>query len=180
MLRCRLALLAPCAVAAVVGACDPAVAGEDDPRIGVLHINEFMASNSAACVDELGEADDWLELYNSGDDDIDLDGLSITDDRATPDKASLDGKSIAAGAVLLLWADGTPDQGDDHLPFKLSAAGEELVIFAADAIVDELTWTAATADVSSARIPDGDDNVVTCANSSCGETNGNCRASSSD
>ena len=168
-----LIFVASCLSLSGVGvACDPVVAGSDDPRIGIISINEFMASNSSVCVDDAGEADDWLELFNSGDDDVDLDGLHITDDRATPQKASLDGLSVGAGEVLLLWADGTPAQGQDHLPFKLSAAGEELVVFAQDAIVDELSWTAAVTDVSSARLPDGGGDISTCAAATCGERNG--------
>ncbi len=44
-----------------------------------LYINEFLASNSTTNVDESGEYDDWLELYNVGSDSIDLGGFFLTD-----------------------------------------------------------------------------------------------------
>lgn len=164
-------VLAP-ALVLVLAACDGAPPTTDDPRADVLRINELMASNGAACADDAGEFDDWIELINTGDADIDLDGIAISDDRTTPDKASLDGLSIPAGGRLLLVADGTPAQGATHLPFKLSAAGEELLLFIGEAIVDEVTWTSALTDVSLARFPDGSGDFATCALSTCGAANG--------
>lgn len=161
----------PCSLLLVLAACEAAPT-TDDPRADVLRINELMASNGATCADESGEFDDWIELMNTGDEDLALDGITITDDRTTPDKASLDGLSIPAGGRLLLVADGTPAQGATHLPFKLSAAGEELLLFIGEAIVDEVTWTSALTDVSLARFPDGSGDFASCALSTCGEDNG--------
>ena len=39
--------------------------GDAVPGSG-LRINEFMASNLDAHMDEYGEFDDWIELYNRG------------------------------------------------------------------------------------------------------------------
>jgi len=153
-------------------ACEGAPPTTDDPRADVLRINELMASNGATCADDVGEFDDWIELINTGEDELSLDGIAITDDRTTPDKASLDGLTIPAGGRLLLVADGTPAQGATHLPFKLSAAGEELLLFIGEAIIDEVSWTSALADVSLARFPDGSGEFATCALSTCGEENG--------
>ena len=36
----------------------------NDNEIG-LYINEFLASNNSVYADEIGEYDDWVELYNS-------------------------------------------------------------------------------------------------------------------
>jgi hypothetical protein len=51
----------------------------------------------------------------------------------------LDLRPTEAVDGLLLVADATPAQGATHLPFKLSAAGEELLLFIGEAIVDEVT-----------------------------------------
>lgn len=143
----------------------------DDPRADVLRINEVVASNTASCADAAGEFDDWVELVNLSDADVALDGVTISDDRTQRDKASLDGLSIPAGGHLLLFADGTVAQGIDHLPFKLSAAGEELLIFIDGAIVDEVTWTTAVTDQARARFPDGTGEFSMCATTSCGAPN---------
>jgi len=144
----------------------------DDPRADVLRINELVVSNQTGCADAAGEFDDWIELVNLDDVDVTLDGVTISDDRTQRDKATLDGLSIPAGGRLLLFADSTPAQGPDHLPFKLSAAGEELLIFIDGAIVDEVIWVTATADQALARFPDGSGDFVSCATTTCGEENG--------
>ena len=79
---------------------------------------------------------------------------------------------MPAGGVLLLWADDTVAQGTDHLPFKLSAAAEEVLLFIGEGKVDELTWTGAVADVGLGRFPDGSGEPTLCASSSCGDVNG--------
>ena len=42
-------------------------------------INEFLASNDACYPDEVGEYDDWVELYNSSSGPIDVGGMYIAD-----------------------------------------------------------------------------------------------------
>jgi hypothetical protein len=164
------------ALAACNGTADGPGPGDEpttnDPRADVLRINELVASNTSTCPDDAGEFDDWIELVNLGDAELALDGVTITDDRTARDKASLDGLSIPAGGRLVLFADGTVAQGNDHLPFRLSAAGEELLLVIDGAIVDELTWTGAVADQARARFPDGTGDFTTCTTTSCGEQNG--------
>ncbi|NOZ62418.1 MAG: lamin tail domain-containing protein [Calditrichaeota bacterium] len=49
-------------------------------------INEFLAGNETINTDEDGEYEDWIELYNAGDDAVDLTGFTITDDPTEPDQ----------------------------------------------------------------------------------------------
>ena len=42
-----------------------------------LHINEFLASNNSVYADEIGEYDDWVKLYNSSSDPIDISGMYL-------------------------------------------------------------------------------------------------------
>ena len=44
-----------------------------------LVINEFLASNTSVNTDPAGEYDDWLEIYNSSNEEISLVGLYLTD-----------------------------------------------------------------------------------------------------
>ncbi|HLB74410.1 MAG TPA: hypothetical protein VJJ98_10360, partial [Sedimentisphaerales bacterium] len=41
-------------------------------------INEFLASNSNGATDPQGEDDDWIELYNRGEDAVDVGGMYMT------------------------------------------------------------------------------------------------------
>ena len=43
-------------------------------------INEIMASNDFTAVDEFGEFDDWIEIYNKGNESINLSGYYLSDD----------------------------------------------------------------------------------------------------
>lgn len=139
-----------------------------------IRINEVVPSNDMGCADPSGERNDWIELYNTSTAAVDLGGYSLTDDTATPRKSVLPrGLVIGAGGVLLLWADGTTDQGTTHLSFKLTAKGEEVVLYDADEQeVDRVVWTDGVSDVSHARVPDGLGEFALCARPTCGALNG--------
>lgn len=149
--------------------------GADGGQASALVINELMPSNAASCVDPDGGYDDWIELYNGSDEDIDLAGYAVTDDPATPLKMVLgEGLVVPAGGYLLLWADEEEEQGADHLNFKLGASGETFQIYApGGGLVDEFEWTNAPEDVSYARIPNADGDFESCRPATCGASNGN-------
>lgn len=48
-------------------------------------INEFLAVNAGGLFDLNGNTSDWIEIYNAGDQSIDLDGWHLTDERDTID-----------------------------------------------------------------------------------------------
>ncbi len=139
-----------------------------------LRINEFMASNATTIADGAGGFADWIELYNPTDQPVSLDGWTITDDLDQPDKVDLDPSlRVPAGGFLLLWADGDVDEGPDHLPFRLDAAGEAIGIFDAYGTrSDGLEYDAQTTDISAARVPDGSDNWTLTDQPTPGSSNG--------
>lgn len=132
-----------------------------DVELPALVINEFLAMNTAVePPDGAGEYDDWIELWNAGDEDVSFDGLHISDDEAQPDRWPLPADvSLEPGAFFLLWADGQPEQGSDHVSFKLSGAGEAIVLslLTPDGAtqVDAVTFESQAPDTSMARHPDG-------------------------
>ncbi|MBN1423838.1 CotH kinase family protein [Candidatus Fermentibacteria bacterium] len=127
--------------------------------VPVLRLNEFMASNAGTVVDDREEYDDWVELHAPGPAGIGDLALFLTDDLSRPDKWHLPPETeVGPGGFLLLWADGQPEQGPLHMPFRLDAAGEELgLFFEARGIfvqLDGLTFGSQTTDVSFGRFPD--------------------------
>ncbi|GAB5534692.1 MAG: hypothetical protein Rubg2KO_09410 [Rubricoccaceae bacterium] len=121
-----------------------------------LVVNELMASNDATLADEAGEFDDWIELYNSTGAPVSLDGLFFTDDFSEPDKVALPDTVMAPDSYLLIWADDDPEQGPLHVPFKLSASGEDAALFTEDgsggfALIDGLSFSEQATDVSFGR-----------------------------
>jgi len=139
-----------------------------------LYVNELMPLNHSALADEDGAFEDWLELYNAGDDALELEGYFVSDDPADPFKRRLGaGLRVGAHDVLLLWADSDPEQGSTHLSFKLAAAGETvLVTHPQGEVVDSVEWTDAPADQVFARFPDGSGEPILCATPTPGERNG--------
>ena len=45
-------------------------------------ISEFMADNKTTLADEEGQFSDWIEIYNTGTNTVNLNGWSLTDDPA--------------------------------------------------------------------------------------------------
>lgn len=99
---------------------------------GKLFINEVMADNASYLPDASGAYHDWIELYNSGDSDINLTGYMLSDDPSKPDKWIFPQTTLAAGEYLVVYASGAPDASGDgtalHTNFKISAEHEELLL----------------------------------------------------
>jgi hypothetical protein len=96
-------------------------------------INEVMTSNLTTVVLRDGTAPDWIELHNPTDRDIDLEGWTISDDPAVPDKHTLPaGLRVRAGGFLLLYADDDIEDGPDHVGFSLDRDGGETLVLTDD------------------------------------------------
>lgn len=94
-------------------------------------ITEFMASNNSTLLDGNGVASDWIEIFNKGDEAVNLAGYTLTDDRGDLDKWSFPSVTLNPGAYLVVFAsgNGTPDPGGHlHTNFALSAGGEYLAL----------------------------------------------------
>ncbi|MAG57839.1 MAG: hypothetical protein CMJ83_16265 [Planctomycetes bacterium] len=127
-------------------------------------INEFLASNQNGIVDEAGEAEDWIEIFNPTGVAHDLSGWWLTDDLADPSQWQIPaGTMLMPGERLIVWADDEPQQGVLHATFKLRAAGEDVGLFAPDGVsmVDSITFGAQITDISCGRLADGGDQWVT-------------------
>lgn len=104
---------------------------EHDPSCTLpdnLFLNEICASNQSV-LDENGETSDWIEIYNGGDKDVDIAGMTVVNETKgvtctiPSDKAVM----VPAFGYRLLWADKNPELGPLHLNFKLSVAVPETI-----------------------------------------------------
>ena len=75
-----------------------------------LIINEVMSSNGSTIYDEDGDTPDWIELYNGGDNIINLNGYGITDDPTEPYKWIFPAIEIQPHNHLLIYASGKDRQ----------------------------------------------------------------------
>jgi hypothetical protein len=144
-----------------------------------VRINEVQSSNTIYKDPADDKAPDWIELYNTGTDSIDLNGYYLTDDSTALKKFKFTTDAvIAAGEVLQVWADGSTEtsQGVLHVGFKLSATDGDRVIFTNPEgyIVDQVEFTVPPAqDYSFARFPDGTGDFAWCASATFNAVNGN-------
>jgi hypothetical protein len=125
-----------------------------------LIINEVSAAPSSY-LDELGHADDWIEIFNNSDKTIDLANLFVTDNTRRKLKHQIKSGSsatrIAPGEYKILWADNQTGQGPLHVNFRLSAEGEEVGLYqmvgANLLTLDEMNFANQFKGVTSSRIP---------------------------
>ncbi len=107
--------------------------GEYSLKIGIsdatLSINEFMTGNTHTIIDNYGEAADWIEIKNTGQQPVSLHNKYLTDDLTNTTKWSFPDITLEPGAFYLVWADDDAKQGPNHTNFKLSQNGESLGIF---------------------------------------------------
>ncbi len=123
---------------------------------GAIVINEFAASNTVI-EDPAGEADDWIELYNGTAVTIDLSNAYLSDDPAEVAKWQFPvGTGIPAYGYLIIWADDDEGQEGLHTNFKLSAAGEHILLSDRQGVrTDAVTFGPQTTDLTMARVPNG-------------------------
>jgi hypothetical protein len=148
--------------------------GDPEPDVppdvdGSLVINELMADNALT----VPEAGDWIEIFNPTDTDVPLYGYSITDDLGEPDRAVVpDGVTAPAGGFLVLWLDGHPERGPDHLDIQLAREGGAVGLSRPDdSPIDRVVYGAQEVDFSAARTPDGSDRWTIEWHASPGEQN---------
>ncbi len=131
-----------------------------------VRINE-VSSDNGIYVNEYFKRNDWVELYNTTNEPVDVAGMYITDN---PDKlqkyqiAGGDGAStvIPAHSYAIIWCDKLEPQSQLHASFKLAAEGDEMVLSAADGSwEDHFVYGPMKSDETAGRYPDGTDNVIT-------------------
>lgn len=121
-----------------------------------LVINEFLAANDTTAADQDGEFDDWIELYNRGAVPVPLGGYHLSDDPGNPAKWTFPDTSLAPDSYLIVWADNDGEQNGLHASFKLSAAGETLLLAdPAATVIDIIAFGAQITDRSYGRFPNG-------------------------
>lgn len=113
---------------------------------GRVVINEFMADNESGIEDEDGDRSDWLELWNTGSESVDLAGWYLTDTAGdTAGGYRFSSFLLAAGERRVIFASGKDRSGprEWHTNFKLGKEGEYLGLVRADGRTVEHAYTPA-------------------------------------
>ena len=125
-------------------------------------INEVSAGNSIY-INEYGKKDDWIELYNTTDEDIDLEGMYLTDRSEKPEKCQITAQGTRASTILpahgykIVWCSKRETDSELHVDFKLDNADSTVVrLMAKDrSWADSLVYCAHNGDQTVGRYPDG-------------------------
>ncbi|MBQ8361734.1 MAG: CotH kinase family protein [Bacteroidaceae bacterium] len=125
-----------------------------------VRINEVSADNSIY-INEFYKKNDWIELYNTTDEPIDVAGMYISDNAQKPEKYQIPASDavntvIPAHGYLILWADKLEAVSQLHTTFKLDADGGDVLLSAADGSwKDQLSYPLHSGEESVGLYPDG-------------------------
>ena len=125
-----------------------------------VKINEICASNSIY-INEYFEKNDWIELYNTTNEEYDVAGMYISDNLNKPLKYQIPTDGIVNTVInpngyIVIWADKLTPINQLHTSFKIGAEGGEVVLTSADETwCDTLVYAAHNGDYSIGLYPDG-------------------------
>lgn len=122
---------------------------------GAVMLSEIMGSNAGSYVVN-NAAPDWIELYNSSDQPVDLAGYALSDNPNNPGLWRFPAVSIAAKGYLVVLATGNDvrDTAKKNLEtnFSVSGQGEPILLYSPDGtLLDKLSVPDAGADRSYGR-----------------------------
>ena len=124
-----------------------------------VHLNEIMSSNLNVIADEDGDYENWIEIYNSGPETINLEGFGLSDDYDRPFRWVFPDTTLSPGEFMLIWASGkhrTEPGSELHTNFGISFEGEEVLLTNPDgSMLDDLPPVEIPGNHSIGRQPDG-------------------------
>lgn len=122
---------------------------------GPLRINEVMTGNRDTIVLEGDVSPDWIEIMNVGAKTVKLGGYALGKSADDVRTFTFPEMSLQAGECVLVYADSRLRDvaGEDlHAPFRLSSAGDTLMLFnAGGSAIDTVNIPALQKDASYAR-----------------------------
>ncbi len=109
---------------------------------GLPIISEFMADNNNSLLTGSDQAADWIEIFNSGDSAIDLEGWHLTDDADQLSRWTFPSTLLEAGQHLVVFASSCEYPGvqcakpaeELHTNFSLDAEGDYLALVQPDGV----------------------------------------------
>jgi hypothetical protein len=123
---------------------------------GQISINEALTSSDIDYIDGISYDGDWIELYNSSDQPVQLSDYSIADESLESPYTLPDTIVAAQSVILFLASDDTlmepPFIG---LPFRLSSGGETITLYKNGTAYEVLELPELDTDQAYGRMPDG-------------------------
>ena len=127
-----------------------------------LVISEIMPSNSTAVTDENGKYADWVEIWNSTDQVINLEGVGLSD-KGDRIRFLFPGISLEPDGRVIVFCDNTNQASVNrafHAKFKLSSVGESIYLYDPNAyLIDSVKYPIMASDESWALTDKGFESV---------------------
>ncbi len=130
-----------------------------------VRINEVSADNSVY-INDYFKKGDWIELYNTTDTAVDLEGMYLSDQEDDPHKYQITKGETGAGTLipahehLLVWCDSQPALRELHAAFKLGKEGGVVTLTAADdSWSDRMPYPGHDGNSTVGRYPDGGQDI---------------------
>ena len=146
---------------------DRVLSGSPAEGTPLVRINEVSPDNDIY-VNEYFKRDDWVELYNTTSQPIDVEGMYLTDNPEKPQKYQITKGDTQASTIipahgyLIIWCDKREAKTQLFSQFKLEKEGDELLLTAADGSwTDRFVYPEMKSDETVGRYPDGADDIYT-------------------
>ena len=122
---------------------------------GPVRINEIMTSNGGVLTDASGDAPDWVEVANVSHSPVNLKGYVLARNAKAGNVFVFPDTTLPPEGCVIVYADShlQAEAGEElHAPFRLSAAGDVLMLFnQADVAVDTVNIPALAENTVYAR-----------------------------
>ncbi len=127
---------------------------EIDTEYEPVVINEVMLRNSDYLADNFNDFDDWTELFNPNNYEINLSSCKIT--KGGIEWVIPNGTIIQPNEYLIFWNDEETYQGNNHLNFKLQNIADYVYLKTpSDITIDSLGYQPTSKNESFGRYPNG-------------------------
>ncbi len=136
---------------------------QSNPAYPAVWLNEVAPEPLTGVLDNLGESEPWIELYNASTNSLDLGGMFLTDDYTALSKWMIPtGTVLSAGQHLVVWADGETNEtaaGNLHTGFRVGGTNGTLALVVKLnndlRILDYLNWANVWGGRTFGKAPDG-------------------------
>ncbi|MDO4823472.1 MAG: lamin tail domain-containing protein [Bacteroidales bacterium] len=131
-----------------------------------VRINEVSAGNSIY-INDYFKKEDWMELYNTTDEPVDIAGMFLSDNINKPQKFQIAQGDVSTliepHGFRILWCDKNDNISQLHTSFKLGNEDGSYVLLTAEdgSWADTLQYDAHTGDMTYGRYPDGSNTIYT-------------------
>ena len=124
--------------------------------VSQIYINEVSYTNRGSFTDGFGDTPDWIEIYNAGNEGVNLNRWGLSDNPDRLAKWLFPDTVISPGSFIIVFASGSDKSAGLQADFKLKNMEEPVILTKPDGtIADSLNPLCIPADKSAGRIPDG-------------------------